>query len=190
MKINFTEDTPFAVRFTISGIGFAEANALRRIATGSVPTFAIDTVTFYENTSAMFDEYIAHRIGLIPILTPSKGYDEKDEIMFSLEAEGPITVYSGDLKTSDKNVKVANEKIPIMKLAEEQRLKLEGKAIMGTGSKHAKFQPGIATYKQLDNGDFEFYVETFGQMPAIEIVNKALVIFDKQLKEFQSALKK
>ncbi|MGC8676401.1 MAG: DNA-directed RNA polymerase subunit D [Candidatus Micrarchaeia archaeon] len=190
MKISFIENSPFAVRFTASGIDTATANALRRIATGSVPTFAIDTVTFYENTSAMFDEYIAHRIGLIPIITPGKGYDEKDEIMFSLEAEGPITAYSGDLKSSDKNVKVANEKIPIMKLAEGQRLKLEGKAVMGVGSRHAKFQPGLATYKLLDNGDFEFYVEAFGQMPAMEIVNKALAVLEKQLKELQSTLKK
>ncbi|MEM3781786.1 MAG: DNA-directed RNA polymerase subunit D [Candidatus Micrarchaeaceae archaeon] len=190
MKISFIEDTPFAARFTVSGIGFAEANVLRRIATGSVPVFAIDTVTFYENTSAMFDEYIAHRIGLIPITTPSKGYDEKDAIMFSLEAEGPKTAYSGDLKSSDKEVKVANEKIPIIKLAEGQRLRLEGKAVMGIGAKHAKFQPGMATYKQLDNGDFEFYVETFGQMPAIEIVHKAVETIEKQLKEVQNALKK
>ena len=190
MKIEFIENTPFAVRFKVSGISTSLANALRRVAIGSVPTFAIDTVTFYENTSAMFDEYIAHRIGLVPIITPSKGYDEKDEIMFSLEAEGPVTAYSADLKSSDKNVKVANEKIPIMKLAEGQRLKLEGKAIMGTGSKHAKFQPGLVTYKQLSDTDFEFYVETFGQMPAIEIVNKAIAILEKQLKDTKDALKK
>ncbi|MGC8628640.1 MAG: DNA-directed RNA polymerase subunit D [Candidatus Micrarchaeia archaeon] len=190
MKVEFIENTPFAVRFTASGISTGEANALRRVAMDSVPTFAIDTVTFYENTSAMFDEYIAHRIGLVPIITPTKGYDEKDEIAFSLEAEGPATVYSSQLKSSDKNVKVANEKIPIMKLAEGQRLKLEGKAIMGTGAKHAKFQPGFVTYKQLDNGDYEFYFETFGQMPAIEIINKAVAILEKQLKEVQNALKK
>jgi len=190
MKVSFLENTPFAVRFSVSGIGAAEANALRRIAMGSVPTFAIDSVTFYENTSAMFDEYLAHRIGLVPILTPSKGYDENDEIMFSLEAEGPCTVYSSDLKSTDKSVKVANEKIPLIKLAEGQRIKLEGKAVMRTGSKHAKFQPGLATYKQLDNGDYEFYVESFGQMPAPEIVNKALAILAKQLKEVHDLLKK
>mgnify|MGYP001626164805 FL=1 len=190
MQIKFLENSPFAVRFTISGINAAFANAIRRIAMGSVPTFAIDTVTFYENTSAMFDEYIAHRIGLIPIITPSKGYDEKDKILFSLEAEGPKTVYSSELKSEDKKVKVANEKIPIIKLAEGQHIRLEGTAVMGTGSRHAKFQPGYITYKQLGDDEFEFYIETFGQMPAGEILEKTLAVLEKALDITEDALKK
>ena len=89
MQITYIENTPFAVKFEIKGVTYTFANALRRIMINSVPAFAIDSVTFYKNTSAMFDEYIAHRIGLVPILTPTSGYDEKDEILFTLEAEGP-----------------------------------------------------------------------------------------------------
>ena len=53
--------------FTLSGARTGVANAIRRSVSGSVACFAIDRFTFYENTSAMFDEYIAHRIGLVPI---------------------------------------------------------------------------------------------------------------------------
>jgi len=189
MKLSFMEDTPFAIKFKIEGIDYNVANAIRRVAIDSVKTFAIDRVTFYENTSAMFDEYIAHRIGLVPLATPLKGYDEKDEILFKLEEEGPKTVYSKSLESTDKSVKVANENIPIIKLGEGQRLRIEGKAVMGDARKSAKFQPGLVTYKPVEGG-FEFYIETFGQMTAKDILDKALQLMDDELKEIAKSVKK
>ncbi|MDE1825146.1 MAG: DNA-directed RNA polymerase subunit D [Candidatus Micrarchaeota archaeon] len=189
MKVNFIENTPSAVRFRISGVGNTFVNSLRRVMTNSVPTFAIDSITFYENTSSMFDEYIAHRIGLVPIATP-EGYDEKDEIVFHLDAEGPKTVYSKELEGTDKKVKIANENIPLIKLAEGQRLKVDGKAILSTGMKSSKFQPGLISFTANDdNTEFEFYIETFGQMTAKEILNRALDIIDKGLKATHKELK-
>jgi DNA-directed RNA polymerase subunit D len=189
MKVSVIENSPKVMRVDIGGIGYETANAIRRVAIGSVGCFAIDTVTFYENTSALFDEYISHRLGLVPILTP-KDYDEKDEIVFSLEAEGPATVYSKELKSSNRNIKVANDAIPLIKLAEGQRIRVDCKAIVGTGSRNAKFQPGIVTYKAKNDTDFEFYVESFGQMPANEIMRRALDIISSGLKEMQKELKK
>ncbi len=188
MKLVVLDNTQAGFRFRLEGVSASFANAIRRIAINSVPSFAIDSVTFYENSSAIFDEYIAHRIGLVPILTPH-GYDQKDEVLFNLECDGPVTVYSKDLVSNDNAVKVANEKIPLIKLSAGQKLRLDGKAVMNKASKSAKFQPGLVTYKLVDGGAFEFYVESFGQMPAAEIVTKTLDIITDNVKEVQKELK-
>jgi DNA-directed RNA polymerase subunit D len=189
VKINVLESKPFAMKVRISGVTFNFANALRRSAMSSVPTMAIDTVTFYENTSAMFDEYIAHRLGLIPLTTP-KGLTDGEEVLLSLAEEGPKTVYSKDLKSSDKDVKVANERIPVIKLAEGQVIRIDAKAVLGRGSKSSKFQPGLATYKANEQGDeFEIYIESFGQITAPEILSRALDTISTSVKEIGNELK-
>jgi len=189
MNFRALEDSAKVFRFELSDVSNSYANALRRASINSVKTFAIDSVTFYENSSAMFDEYIAHRIGLIPIITPSKGYDEKDEVLFVLDATGPCMVYAKDLETREKEIRVAAPNIPIIKLGKGQRIRLEGKAVMGQALEHAKFQPGLVTYDQTEKG-FEFYVETFGQMPPREIINKACLAIIYEVKEIGKQAKK
>ncbi len=190
MNVKVQENNEKVFRFSLDGIRESHANALRRASINSVKTFAIDTVTFYENTSSMFDEYIAHRIGLVPIITPSSGYKDDDEILFTAEATGPITVYSKDIQSTDKEVRVALEGIPIIKLGTGQRLRLDGKAKMGVASKHAKFQPGLVAVEQKGDESFSFYVESFGQMPPKEIINKACDTIKERIKEVAKVAKK
>ncbi|RLF91186.1 DNA-directed RNA polymerase subunit D [Thermococci archaeon] len=155
MKIKILKRGEDSVRFIIWGVDVAFANALRRTIIAEVPTFAIDEVEFYENNSALFDEMIAHRLGLIPLTTPVDRFEldslDLDEytVVLSLEAEGPGVVYSGDLKSDDPDIKPANPDIPIVKLAEGQRVMFNAYARLGRGREHAKWQPGIAYYKYL-----------------------------------------
>ncbi|MGC8537752.1 MAG: DNA-directed RNA polymerase subunit D [Candidatus Micrarchaeia archaeon] len=190
MKIKILEDDEKALQFEVSDTDSYYVNTLRRAVINKVKCFAIDKAMFYENTSAMFDEYIAHRIGLVPISTPQKGYTETDEVLFTLDASGPGTVYSKDLVSSDKEVHVANENIPVIKLAEGQRLRVEGKAVLGNGARHAKFQPGFVTFEPIGDTSFKFYIETFGQMPPKEIAYKAIEGIKEEAKELKKELKK
>ncbi|MDG7002105.1 MAG: DNA-directed RNA polymerase subunit D, partial [Nitrososphaerota archaeon] len=63
------ESQPSRLRLRLKGIDRAYANAIRRIAISQVPTMAIDDVVILENSSVMFDELVAHRLGLIPLKT-------------------------------------------------------------------------------------------------------------------------
>jgi DNA-directed RNA polymerase subunit D len=121
------------------------ANALRRAILAYLPSFAIDEVHFYENTSPLYNEYVSHRVGLVP-LTWEEDVADDARIAFSLQAEGPCTVYSGDLKSTDEVVQVFNTKIPLAKLGEKQKLRFDAFAVKGIARQHAKFQCAHAAY--------------------------------------------
>ncbi len=157
--------------FTITLPFISYANAIRRFGLGQIPTYAIDRVIFYENSSAFFDEFIANRMGLVPIISTEK---DAGEVMFTLNAEGPMTVPSSMLESSNPNVTVANGKIPLIELEPKQVVRLEGIAVKGVGRTHAKFQPGIVAYEYENEGEFNFKVESFGQMSNNEIVKRTM----------------
>src|SRR3989338_5925546 len=147
--------------FTLKNTGTALANAIRRISMGQVPVLAIDAITMYENNSAFFDEYIANRIGLIPIKTPD-GYREGEDVLFKLSAEGPGIVYSKDLTSTERGVGGVSKKIPIIELVEGQRLRLEGRARLGRGREHAKFQACLSPpWVCLKNEKIKFIIKNF-----------------------------
>lgn len=71
-KINVTELRQDRISFELSDTDASMANALRRIMISEVPTLTIDMVTFEENTSCLADEFIAHRLGLLPLRSLGK----------------------------------------------------------------------------------------------------------------------
>ncbi|MEW5955205.1 MAG: DNA-directed RNA polymerase subunit D [Candidatus Micrarchaeota archaeon] len=123
----------------------AAANALRRAVIDDMPAFAIDEVDFFENNSCAYNEYLANRLALVP-LTFDDEAGEDAKIVFSLDKEGPCTVYSHELRSTDEKIKVFCKNIPLVKLGERQRLRLEATAVRGTARQHAKFQSALASY--------------------------------------------
>ncbi len=190
MDIDVDSASEKEIRFTLGGATVAFANAIRRTGMSRLQIFGVEKITVYENNSSIFDEYIANRVGLVPIETP-EGYTDKDVVLFTLDKDGPGTVYSKSLKSSDAKVKVANGDIPIMKLGEGQHLRLEASAKLGTAAAHARHQAGLLAYEidKKDRGTFNFVVESFGQISAKEILVRSAEALEERLDEIKKQLK-
>ena len=160
--VTFIDGGDRTVRFLVRGVTPAFANGVRRAILADVPTLSIDSVRVIENSSVMFDEQIALRLGLVPLSTPDD-YRPDEAVTLAIDVEGPATAYSGDLVSTDDQVQPADENVPIIDLKEGQRLELEADARLGVGKDHAKHQGGVAVgYRHLqrvevvgETGEFE-----------------------------------
>lgn len=124
-------------------------NALRRAVISEVPIFAVDEVIFFENSTPFLDEYIAHRLAMVPLKTSPdivKADPERTVVLeLAKEAKEEVeTVYSGELKSSDPIIVPANREIPIVKMRKGQRIRLQAVARLGKGKDHSKWQPAVA----------------------------------------------
>ena len=167
MKIKVLEAKDESMRFLLEDTAPAFANALRRVLLSDVPKMAIEDVEFhlgpiraedgkeYESVSPLFDEMIAHRLGLVPVPTDLALYNPRETcpschgegcpnctIIYSLNKRGPGTVTSGDLEPiGDAKLRPRDPNIPIVKLGEGQAMLIYATAVLGSGKDHAKWQP-------------------------------------------------
>lgn len=158
MKINLIENDERKIKFSVSETTPAFVNAIRRISMEHIPILAIEDVAIQENSSALFDEMLAQRMGLIPLEFDPDKYNLKEECdcgdgctecqaEFSLQKEGPGKAYSGDIIPENSSIKPLYENIPITEMDEDQEVELEATAIVSTGEDHSKHQAAITSYQ-------------------------------------------
>lgn len=159
MNTTLLEKTDDQLTFVLSGSTVSFVNALRRIVLDSVPIMAVDTVEMRKNDSPLYDEMLAHRIGLVPLTTDLKAYKPRDvcscagegcmscEVKLTLKKKGPCNVYASDFESSDPHVKAAYPEMLLVKLFDEQELDLVAVAALGGGKQHAKHSAGYLTYR-------------------------------------------
>lgn len=141
MEVITKTDEKFVIRMDSNE---SLANAIRR-SVSEVEVLSIDEVEIYKNDSALYDEVLSHRLGLIPLKT-EKGMSSKTSIDLKLSKSGPCTVYSGDLKGA---AEVVEDKIPLTILGEGHKLELLATAKLGKGINHAKNIPGLCYYRHI-----------------------------------------
>lgn len=159
MKVQVLSKKGERLVFVLDGSTPAFANALRRTMISGVPTLAVEWVEMHENNSVLYDEVVAHRLGMIPLkFDPSKMNFREEckcegkgcalcQAVLAAEKKGPGTLYSGDLKSSSKSVSPTSPKFPVIELLKGHNIRLEAVAEMGTGEKHSKWQAANASYQ-------------------------------------------
>ncbi|GAB4818365.1 hypothetical protein N2152v2_005411 [Parachlorella kessleri] len=149
------------------------SNALRRIILAEVPTIAIELVEIETNTTVLNDEFLAHRLGLIPLVSKAvhnmksiyEATEDEDwiDVTFSLDvrctSEDTMDVTSDDLQLDPMHQDVTpvgyysrnldqrpaqHRPVLLVKMRKGQELKLKAIARKGIGKDHAKWQP-VAT---------------------------------------------
>ena len=151
-------------------------NSIRRYV-GQIQIAAIDEVEISKNDSPLYDETVAHRLGLIPLKQ-----NGKKEGKLKLVSHNKGFVYSGSLKG---DFEVVYDKMPITLLSEEQEIEISASIKMGKGQEHAKFSPGIMNYRQVS----EIYVDkeiaeklknTFPNVETKQKGDKILIVDNKE----------
>lgn len=182
MKVKVLSQADDALKVLLEDTEPAFVNALRRVLIADVPKMAIEDVEFhlgpiraedgkeYESVAPLFDEMVAHRLGLVPIPTDLALYNRREDcptchgegcpsctIIYSLNKRGPGLVTSADMEPiGDAKLRPKDQGIPIVQLAEGQAILIYATAQLGTGKEHAKWQPthgvGYAYYPTLKAG--------------------------------------
>jgi len=182
MKAKLLAQREDSVKVVLEETEPAFVNALRRVLIADVPKMAIEDVEFhlgpiraedgreYESVAPLFDEIVAHRLGLVPIPTDLSLYNRREDcptchgegcpsctIIYSLNKRGPGLVTSADMEPiGDTKLRPKDQGIPIVQLAEGQAILIYATAQLGTGKDHAKWQAthgvGYAYYPTLKAG--------------------------------------
>lgn len=154
------------VDFILSDVDLSLANSLRRVMLAEIPTLAIDLVDIQVNTSVLADEFIAHRLGLIPLHSEEidklkytrdctcEDHCDKCSVVLELRANcetgDTMNVYSSHFQiVSDNGLKLGDPVIRdpqrkgvlICKLKRHQQLHVRCIAKKGIAKEHAKWSP-------------------------------------------------
>ncbi len=191
MDLKVLEYSPRFIRFSVEGITPAIANSIRRTLVSDIPKLAIDKVVIhhgqirdregnvYDSSLALFDEMVALRLSLVPIVTDLK-MNFRDQctcegkgcplctVSYSVNKLGPAVVTSGDIQAvSNPELKPSDPDIPIVKLGPKQAMLVSADAVLGRGKQHAKWQAtsGVS-YKY--HREFEVDKHSFPEWSAIK----------------------
>ena len=196
------------IAIKLKGVPLQYANALRRVCLNGVPVFAIDTVDIIQNTSVLPDEGLAHRLGLIPLKTDLKRFNEPSKcdcqsesgcsnckillVLDSGESAETRSVLSSELSSEDDTIKPVVDKIPIVQLAPGQKIKIECYARLGRGTEHAKWNSSnISTLTDTDKDDEKILtVESTGALNPEQIVLEGVQEVSKRIVEFKDMINK
>ena len=136
------------------------ANTIRRLILEEVPTLAVEDVEIKDNNSALYDEMLALRLGLVPIKTDLDSYVLKSkckcngagcaqcELKITLKSNKKGYVLAEEAVSADPKCTFTYPNMPVVKLLSKQKIDVTMIAILGQGKDHVKWVPALSFYKK------------------------------------------
>jgi len=218
LNIIFTDKSNrYLLKFNLINTNSAFANAIRRTAISEVPTIGFDTENYQtsslrvlENTSSLHNEYLLHRIGLIPInFNNSETFDIANYI-FTLKVENTvfntINVTSNDFTVLNKTTNnieptenffkpdpITGDFILITKLkanpgSNGEKIHIKGTAFIGTGGYNSRFSP-VSVCMFTNTIDIPKLQEGFGKLVKQKEAEKKDRLSHDEFNELQNYFK-
>jgi DNA-directed RNA polymerase II subunit RPB3 len=169
IQITVRDVSDFHIDFVMRNCDLALANSLRRVMLAEIPTVAIDMVEIVNNTSVLPDEFLAHRLGLVPLSASHvdemrysrdcdcDNYCDRCSVILTLDAkcttDENMHLYARDLVVGMRpnehvGTPVLREDEPkgvlLAKLRKGQELRVKCVAKKGIAKEHAKWAPTAA----------------------------------------------
>ena len=151
-------------------------NAIRRSLMSDVINYAPKEITIRKNTTCQTDEFIAHRIGMIPFRRVS------DDI----EGAMTVNVVGREAMASDfvGTAYYAPTNIPIIKMIDDQELDLDVVFTKGTGNDHVKFSHvGKVGYKVVTDNHVKVEFEIITDESPLDYLERAIDALSKRLRD-------
>lgn len=133
------EDEEDSLSFLLLGAADAEANSLRHALMRDVRCLAVDTLTVKRNRSCFVEEFVAHRVGQVPLRWKGGEVPPPDLVVRLTGGScvaGPLM--SSHLRFDTPDVEVALD-VVLVDLVEGDAIEFEATARVGTGIEHARF---------------------------------------------------
>jgi len=199
---NFDKSEPDTLKFDLSNCSSSFVNAIRRSIITDVETISFNTEDYensdlkiIENTTSLHNEFILHRMGLIPIYSDNVATYNPDTYKFTLKKENKtqniidvttndiqvLNLETNELEDSEKffpKNEITGDHILIVKLkpnpnGEGQKIHMEGKSSKGVGSTHIRFSPvsNVLFINKQDpekvNSEFSNYIQVLQQQNGV-----------------------
>lgn len=164
--------------FDLYNSNVAFANAIRRSLMLDVKSVAPNEVTIHRNTSCQTDEFIAHRIGLIPFRVDETEDASSLKVSFDVE--------NRPLRTSDFSGSCAAiVDVEVLTLIRDQSIKGEISFKKSDGSEHARFCPCAAAGYEVFDDHIAFRFESITNVHPTDLLKSALLSMRGHLEDVQ-----
>jgi DNA-directed RNA polymerase II subunit RPB3 len=207
---NFDKSEKDTIRFDVNECNSSFVNSLRRIIISEIETVGFRTeeyeksdIKVIENNSSLHNEFLLHRLGLIPINTKDiDSYDpSKYKFVLNVQHTGtvPIDVTTKDIKVMNLETNtvednelffpknhITNDHIIITKLKPTpdgtgEKIHMEGKSSKGIGKEHIRFSPvsNVCFINKVDpsrlDEEYKKYIANSGESESPELKSKFMI---------------